>query len=60
MWTWILNIVTYIAVIIVYFVIDGREMTYNIYLPLDMLLNCTKAGYYFYHYYLDFKIEKEK
>jgi len=54
MWTWILNIVTYIAVIIVYFVIDGREMTYNIYLPLDMLLNCTKAGYYFYHYYLDF------
>ena len=59
-WTWILNLITYLAVIIVYFTVDGHEMTYSIYLPLDFLLNVSKAAYYFIHYWQDNKRIQEK
>ena len=60
MWTWILNLITYLAVIIVYFTVDGHEMTYCVYLPLDFLLNASKAAYYFIHYHNDNKRIQEK
>lgn len=58
MWTWILNLVTYIAVVTVYLTVSGHEMVYAIYLPLDLLLNMSKAAYYFMHYREDLKREE--
>ena len=55
MWTWILNLVAYIAVITTYFCVDGHEIIYSMYLPLDMILNLSKAVFYFCNYYLDIK-----
>ena len=59
-WTWILNLITYLAVIIVYFTVDGHEMTYCVYLPLDFLLNASKAAYYFLNYWNDNKRIQDK
>ena len=58
MWTWWINLITYIVVIAFYLFVDGKEMTYAVYLPLDILLNMSKAAYYFLHYYQDFLREK--
>ena len=51
LWLWWLNLAVYIGVITAYFLIDGHEMIYCMYLPLDLLLNLAKAAYYFYHYF---------
>jgi len=47
MWTWIVNLLAYAAMITFYFMIDGHEIIYAMYLPLDMGLNVCKAGYFF-------------
>lgn len=54
-WVWIVNIIVYIAVITIYFCVDGHELIYTLYLPLDFLLNLSKAIYYWSLYYLDLK-----
>ncbi len=49
MWTWIINLVAYVAMIISYFMIDGKEMVYCLYLPLDLAFNLCKAAFFFLH-----------
>lgn len=51
MWVWIVNLIAYIAVITTYFCVDGHEIVYSIYLPLDVMLNVCKALYFFSYYY---------
>ena len=53
LWVWWLNLAVYVGLITTYFVVDGHEMIYSMYLPLDFLLNCAKAAYYFYHFFLE-------
>ena len=47
LWVWIVNLIAYIAVITTYFCVDGHEIIYSMYLPLDMMLNASKAAYFF-------------
>lgn len=54
-WIWIVNILIYIAVVTTFFCVDGHEMIYTLYLPLDFLLNLSKAGYYWGLYWLDLR-----
>ena len=51
MWIWIVNVCVYAAIITTYFCIDGHEIIYSMYIPLDILLNVSKALFYFYQYY---------
>lgn len=61
MWVWWLNLAVYIGIVIAYFLIDGNEMIYCMYLPLDLLLNASKALYYFYHWREeDLKVKREE
>ena len=46
-WVWIVNSVVYVAVIATYFCVDGHELIFSMYLPLDALLNLAKAIFYF-------------
>ena len=50
MWMWILNLVAYVAVIATYLSLDGQEIIYSMYIPLDILLNFSKAFFYFFSY----------
>lgn len=59
MWVWIVNFLVYVGVIAVFFTISGHEIIFCMYLPLDLLMNVSKAGYYFMHYFKD-KREKER
>lgn len=59
MWVWVVNLIAYIAVITTYFCVDGHELIYSIYLPLDVMLNICKAIYFFSFYWLN-KREKTK
>ena len=52
MWLWIVNLVVYIAVITTYFCVDGHEIIYSMYLPLDVLFNVSKAVYYFAFFFV--------
>lgn len=53
MWYWWINLVAYVAVLITYLTVNGHEMVFALYLPLDMLLNACKAGYFFVQYFRD-------
>ena len=53
MWTWIINLIAYIAVITLYFLIDGKEIVYCMYLPLDFGFNICKAAFYFLHFAIE-------
>jgi len=57
-WTWIINLITYITVIVIYFTLKGEEIVFAIYLPLDLLLNISKAAYYFLAYYYNYDRDK--
>lgn len=58
-WVWIVNSVVYVAVIATYFCVDGHELIYSMYLPLDVLLNFAKAVFYFTCQWRDY-IERAK
>lgn len=60
MWVWILNFIVYIGVVITYFLVPGHEIIYSMYIPLDVLLNISKAIYYFYCYYKDSQQKKKQ
>ena len=47
LWVWIVNLIAYIAVVTTYFCVDGHEIIYSMYLPLDVMLNASKAAYFF-------------
>ena len=55
MWIWIVNVCVYAAIITTYFCIDGHEIIYSMYIPLDILLNVSKALFYFFHWNRDRK-----
>lgn len=59
MWLWIVNLVVYIAVITTYFCMDGHEIIYSMYLPLDVLFNLSKAVYFFAFYFADKRQQKK-
>ena len=59
MWMWIVNFVVYVGIIVAYFCVDGHELIYNMYVPLDILFNVSKAAFYFYYYMQD-RQEKQK
>ena len=59
MWIWIVNVCVYAAIITTYFCIDGHEIIYSMYIPLDILLNTSKALFYFFHWFRD-RMEKQK
>lgn len=58
-WIWIVNIIVYIAVITTFCLVDGHELIYTLYLPLDFLLNLSKALFYWTLYYME-KRKKDK
>ena len=60
LWVWIVNLIAYIAVITTYFCVDGHEIIYSIYLPLDIMLNVSKAIYFFAIYWLNNRERKKR
>ena len=53
-WLWILNGLTVVACLIAYLVVDGRELVYALYIPLDLLFQIGKAIFYWGYYWIDY------
>ena len=60
LWVWIVNLIAYIAVITTYFCVDGHEIIYSMYLPLDVMLNASKAIYFFWMYMVERRNEAKR
>merc|ERR1712060_404097 len=60
LWVWWINLAAYIAVVTTYFCIEGHEIIYLMYLPLDMFMNLSKAVYFFYNYYDNIQEKKKQ
>ena len=52
-YAWIVNSLTTTGCLIAYFLTDGKELVLSFYIPLDFLLNVSKAAFYFMSFYLD-------
>ena len=46
-WVWILQAISYIVVVTLYFTTDGFEIAYAIYIPVDFVLFVGMAAFYF-------------
>ena len=50
-WIFVLNGLVTIGCFIAFLLIDGKELVYSLYIPLDLFLNICKFGFYHYYYY---------
>ena len=50
LWVWIIHGVVTVACLIMYFMIDGRELVFALYIPLDILLNLSKVAFFWHEY----------
>ena len=57
-WIWVINGIVTIACFIAYLLIDGKEIVFAQFIPLDIFLNIMKTAFYFFYYYRD-KMDKE-
>lgn len=54
----VLDALVTVACFISFLVIDGKELVYSLYIPLDLFLGVCKFGFYHWYLYKD-KYEKE-
>jgi len=47
-WVYILNSVVSLSCFVAFFFIDGKELVYTFYIPLDFALNLSKTAFFFY------------
>ena len=59
-WIWVINGAVTIGCFIAYMLIDGAEVLYAQYIPLDLFLNFWKTVFYFYYYYRDLRNKEEE
>ena len=59
-WVWIVQSLAYVIVIALYFVQDGKEIAFAIYIPVDCLLFLGMAGFYFAQWRIYKSEEKRK
>jgi len=48
---WAINGAVTLGCLIAYFVVNGKELTLTLYIPLDFCLNISKAAFFFWQYY---------
>ena len=59
-WLWVLQAVVSIGSIIAFIIIDGKELVYALYIPLDILFSVAKTAFFWYYYYEDKKRKEEE
>ena len=50
-WVWYIQGITSLVCLIMYIAIDGSELVFALYIPLDILLNASKVAFFWYEYY---------
>lgn len=54
-WLWLIQAIAYVVIAYFYFAIQGKELTYAIYIPLDFALFLSKLAFYIYYYNQDLR-----
>ena len=52
-WIWVINGCVTIGCFIAFILIDGKEIVFAQYIPLDLFLTVCKTVFYFYYYHRD-------
>ena len=52
-WLWLLQVIVTIISIIMYFKVDGRELVFAMYIPLDIILNISTIVFFWFYYYME-------
>ena len=52
---WIINVLVTLGCGIAYLLIDGKQLVYTLFIPLDIFLNIGRGVFYWYYYFLDKK-----
>ena len=55
---WYANALVTLGCFIAFWMINGKELVYSFYIPLDFALNASKFSFFWYQYWVD-KIEKQ-
>ena len=59
-WIWVINGLVTVGCFVAYILIDGTEVLYAQYIPLDLFLNVCKTIFYFYYYYRDHRDKEDE
>ena len=54
-WIWVINAIVTLGCFIAYMLIDGKEVIYAQFIPLDLFLNCCKMIFYLWYYLIDMR-----
>ena len=59
-WVWLVNIFVTLSCFVAFAVLDGKELVYCYYIPLDLCLNIAKSAFFWFNFYEDKKIKADK
>mmetsp|Transcript_6940 Transcript_6940/g.9635 ORF Transcript_6940/g.9635 Transcript_6940/m.9635 type:complete len:301 (+) Transcript_6940:496-1398(+) len=59
-WIWIVNMLVTLGCLVAFFIMDGKELVYALYIPLDVGLNLAKAAFYFFYFFQDKRIKEDR
>jgi hypothetical protein len=52
-WLWILNSVVSVGCFIAFIILQGRELVYALYIPLDLFFNIAKTVFFWWYFAVD-------
>ena len=52
-WMWLFHSLVAVGCFVAFIIIEGNELVYALYIPLDLLLSFGKAAFFWWNYYLD-------
>ena len=52
-WVWLIQALSYIGIGYFYFTIEGKELAYAVYIPLDFAIFIAMSAFWTYYYYQD-------
>lgn len=59
-WVWILNICVTLSCFLAFVLLDGKELVFCYYIPLDLCLNLAKSAFFWFYFYEDKRIKADK
>ena len=57
-YVWAVNGVISASCFVAFVLIPGKEVVFSLYIPLDLILNVCKMGFYWFHYFKELSLQE--
>lgn len=57
-WVWVIQALSYIGILYLYFTVEGNELAYAIYIPLDFCIFVSMSCFFIFYYFQEKKKQR--